>query len=51
MDGLKTLKVEDMEATRPEDKAEILAAISDKEAFDVLTHLTMCLRWLPWESS
>jgi len=34
VDGLKTLKVEDMEATRPEDKAEILAAIPDKEAFD-----------------
>jgi hypothetical protein len=32
--GLKSLKVEDMEATRPEDKAEILDAIADKEGFN-----------------
>merc|ERR1712070_652456 len=31
---LRGMKVENMDATRPEDKAEILAGIPDKDVFD-----------------
>jgi hypothetical protein len=46
-DALGSLKIADMQASRPEDKEEILSRISDHEAFDAKLHDLLMGQLLP----